>query len=213
MKPNFDLKQFIAVATRLMRHPWLFLRCHHLLIKRGLCWFADNPDLVWAKELLPLPDQDGPTPLILIVDQERIIFSFMLAKGRTGNLPAATIRRWSDLNSFREECEYLLDLPLQAILIEATIFDCIYSHVPSESCLDPFFVTVREILSALSSRLINFSPLPAEIEMLSSLESEELLGKFGARFGLAPRNPIRLWTILRGLGLALRSPFVRWSED
>ena len=43
----------------------------------------------------------------------------------------------------------------------------------------------REILSALSSRQITFSPLLPEAEMLASLDGEELLAKFGPRYGMS----------------------------
>ena len=96
--------------------------------------------------------------------------------------------------------------PLQAILVDGAIFNRLHFALVREKGLDAFFVVGREVLAALKEGGIEFSPVMPEAEMLGSLDGEELLGKFGPRYGLGLENPVRLAGAARGLGLALMSP-------
>ena len=56
MKPGLDLKQYLRVMALLLRSPILFAREAARLIFRGLDYLAGNPDLAWARKLLPPAD-------------------------------------------------------------------------------------------------------------------------------------------------------------
>jgi len=211
MRPGLDMKQVLALVVRLVRHPLLSARANSRLIQRGLCYLAENPDVAWARDILT-PGISAPdaAPLLLIADKGRVIFSLVLAKGLIGNLPKAVSRQIADIDSLRKAYETYLGLPLQAVLVDAAIIEKIQSRVTIEKDLDPFLVAGREILAAIAESWIQFSPVREEVEMLGSFDGEELLSKFGPRYGLTRRNPVRWGGVLRGLGLALISPLSRW---
>jgi len=241
MNPGLEWKQALALLGLLARRPVLWTRANLRLINRGLCYLAQNPDLAWGRYLLASSESaPGLDTLVLISDQGRPVFSLLLAKNLTGNLSTQALRTFADLDSFRDKTEAFLQRPLQAVLIEAATFERLNLKLVEEKGLDAFFIVGREILAALSERQIKFSPLMPEAEMLASLDGEELLCKFGPRFGLcinvraassfakatadksaaiplkmrAPSASAKAMTdksgALRGLGLALLSPLTRW---
>jgi hypothetical protein len=211
MSPGFNLRQAAALIALLIRKPILSTRAHLALINRGLCYLAQNPDLAWWQYFLDL-EGSGPSmdTLVLIADKGLPVFSLVLAQGLIGNLPGETLRSFRDLDSFREKIEADLDRPLQAVLIDAAIIERINSRLVREKSTDPFFVAGREILASLSEGMIRFSPIMPEAEMLASLDGEELLCKFGPRYGLSMENPARFVGVIRGLRLVLLSPVTRW---
>jgi len=213
MRPGFKLMQVSALLGLLFRRPILYARANLTLINRGLFYLAQSPDLAWWQYLLDLEDSGpGTDALVLIADQGRPVFSLVLAKGLIGNLSEDALRSFSNLDSFREKAEADLDRPLQAIMVDAAIIERINSRLVREKSRDPFFVAGREILASLSEGMIKFSPIMPEAEMLASLDGEELLCKFGPRYGLSMKNPVRFAGVIRGLGLALLSPFTRWMR-
>jgi len=210
MRPGFQLRQVTALLGLLFRRPVLSARANLRLINRGLFYLAQSPDLAWWQYLLDI-EESGPgiDTLILIEDKGRPVFSLVLAKGFSGNLSGAAISSFSGLESFREKAEADLDRPLQAIVVDAAIIERINSRLVREKSLDPFFVAGQEVLASLSEGMIKFSPIMPEAEMLASLDGEELLRKFGPRYGLSVNNPVRVGGVLRGLGLAFISPITR----
>jgi hypothetical protein len=211
MSPGLNLRQAAVLMGLLFRRPILYTRAHLALINRGLCYLAQNPDLAWWRFLLNLEEaSQGTDTLVLIVDKGRPIFSLVLAQGLTGNLPGETLRTFHDLDSFRVKVEADLNRPLQAVLIDAAIIERINWRLVREKSPDPFFVAGREILASLSEGMVKFSPIMPEAEMLASLDGEELLCKFGPRYGLNMENPVRFAGVIRGLILVLLSPITRW---
>ena len=211
MRPGFQMRQVVALLGLLFRRPILYARANLRLINRGLFYLAQSPDLAWWQYLLDL-EESGPgmDAMVLIADKGRPVFSLVLAKGFLGNLSQDSLSAFNDLDSFREKTEDDLDRPLQAIMVDAAIIKRINSKLVREKSLDPFLVAGQEILAALSEGMIKFSPVMPEAEMLSSLDGEELLCKFGPRYGLSMQNPVRFSGVIRGLGLALVSPLTRW---
>jgi hypothetical protein len=211
MTPALDLKQYLRLMALLLQSPILFARASLRLLFRGLHYLTGNPDLAWAVELLP-PAQSaaGPSVLLLIAKQGRPVFSLLVAQGRIRNLAAEALRAFGDLDSFCEQAAADLDLPLQAVMIDSALFERINSHLAVEPGHDAFFIAGREILAALADRQVSFSPALPEAEMLAALDGEELLAKFGPRFGVSIMNPVRFSAVLRGLALALLSPLTRW---
>jgi hypothetical protein len=211
MKPGLELRQALALVIRLVRNPILSARTNWRLIMRGLVYLAENPDVAWALDLIA-PNASPPEvfPLILIVDNGRVIYSLLLAQGLIGNLPDESLNQSANIEYLRKESETLFDRPLQAILVDAAIIDRIQSRVAIEKDLDSFFVAGREIVGAVADGSIKFSPLMVEVEMLASLDGEELLAKFGPRYGLHRRDSVRTGKVLKGIKLALLVPWSRW---
>jgi hypothetical protein len=193
-----------------LRRPILLARAQIRLVSRGLQYLAGNPDLAWAQELLP-PAQSaaGLALLILITKQGGPVFSLLIAKGRVRNLAAEDLRVFADLDSFRANAAAGLDSAVQAVMIDSALFERINSRLGAEPGHDAFFIAGREILAALSDGQVSFSPALAEAEMLAAQDGEELLAKFGPRFGLSVPNPVRFSGVFRGLVLALLSPLTR----
>jgi hypothetical protein len=211
MRPGFNLRQAAALIALLIRKPILYTRAHLALVNRGLCYLAQNPDLAWWRFLLNLEEaSQGTDTLILVADKGLPVFSLVLVQGLTGNLPGETLRAFRDLDAFREKIEAGLDRPLQAVLIDAAIIERINSRLVREKRLDPFFAAGREILASLSEGMIKFSPVMPEAEMLAALDGEELLCKFGPRYGLSKNNPVSFAGVIRGLRLVLLAPVTRW---
>lgn len=210
MNPGLELRQYLRLTAMLLRSPILFARANNRIICRGLFYLAENPDLAWARELLPLAGpKAGRSLLVLIASKGTPIFSLLIADGRIKNLPGQALRAFSDLDSFCEKTGAELNLSLQAVLADFAIFEQINLKLATEPGLDAFFIAGREILAALSQGQVSFSPILPEAEMLASLDGEELLAKFGPRYGVGLENPVRLAGVVRGLGLALLSPLTR----
>ena len=211
MTPGLDLKQYLRLMAVLLQRPILFARASLRLLGRGLHYLAENPDLAWARELLPpAASAAGLSVLVLIAKQGHPVFSLLVAKGRIRNLAAEALRAFGDLDSFCQMAAAGLDLPLQAIMIDSALFERINSHLATEPGHDAFFIAGREILAALADRQVSFSPALPEAEMLAALDGEELLAKFGPRFGVSLINPVCFSGVVRGLVLALLSPLTRW---
>jgi len=210
MKPGLEFRQVLRLLGLLARRPVVLARANLRLINRGLYYLAQNPDLVWSRYLLDSAGSaQGMDALILVADQGRPVFSLLLAKGLTGNLPGHALRSFRGLDSFREKNEAELQRPLQAVLVDAAVIDRLNSKLVEEKGLDAFFIAGREILEALARGMIQFSPIVHEAEIAASLDGEELLCKFGPRYGLSRENPVRVAGVIRGLGLALTAPLTR----
>lgn len=210
MTPRLDLRQYLRLMALFLESPILYARAHLRLIGRGLHYLSKNPDLAWSRELLPPAESAaGLSVLLLIAKQGRPLFSFLIAQGRFGNLPAATLSAFHDLDSICAKVAADLNAPWQAVMIESALFDRINERLAAEPDHDAFFVAGREILAALAEGQVRFSPALPEAEMLAALDGEELLAKFGPRFGLSVPNPVRFSGVVRGLALALRSPVTR----
>ncbi len=177
------MRQALRLLAVLMRHPILMLRAHLRLIARGLFYLSENPDVVRARDLMNPPESGAR---LVIEDRGEPIFSLILTSKKTDQA-----------------------MPAQEIRIDAAVFDQINSRLVAEKDRDAFFIAGREILAALSRRQIIFSPILPEAEMLASLDGEELLAKFGPRYGLSLTNPVKFYDVLSGLGLALISPVTR----
>ncbi len=209
MRPGIVPGQVVSLLAILFRRPILTARCNLRLLGRGLVYLADNPDLAWARHLITGGRPAAPGALVLIRDKGKIVFSFVASGKSAGNLPNPVLRSIDDLDSFREKIEDELDRPLQLIQVDATLIDRIRTRVVENKDLDSFFAAGREIVEGLSRGDIVFSPVILEAEVGASLDGEELLAKFGPRFGLGVSNPVRLSSLLRGLGLLVTSPLRR----
>jgi hypothetical protein len=210
MKPGFEFRQVIALFVILFQGPILTARAVLRLSGRGLNYLADNPDLVWTRYLLA---NAGPAmlsdALILIMNRGKPVFSLLVGKNLSGNLPDSELRSVRDLDSFREKMERDMKRPLQVVQLDAVILERIKTSVVNDKGLDAFFIVGREILSALAEGRIRFSPIIQEAAIGASLEGDELLCKFGPRFGLSHKSPVRLSRVMRGLGLVLAVPITR----
>jgi len=207
MKTGLDLKQYLRLLALFLKSPVLFARAQIRLISRGLQYLAVNPDLAWAAELLPPAKSVSGLPvLVLIGKQGHPVFSLLIAKGRFRNLDAEALRAFGDLDSFCERAAAGFGAPLQAVMIDSALFRRINASLAAEPGHDAFFITGREFLAALGDGRVSFSPVLPEAEMLAALDGEELLAKFGPRYGVGVENPVRFFGVVRGLGLALLSP-------
>jgi hypothetical protein len=210
MKPGIDIRQMLALIAILSRSPILGAHFISRIVCRGLVFLADNPDLAWARHLLTGGGpQIVPDTLVLIMDKGKPIFSLLSGRNLFGNLSSADLKSLADMDSFREGIEDDLKRPLQAVRIDAAIIERIKAKVVDEKELDPFFVAGREILALLSEGGIRFSPLIMEAEVGASLSGEELLRKFGPRFGLSIKNPVRFSRVMQGLYILLSAPLKR----
>jgi hypothetical protein len=210
MRPRLDFGQILAMIARLLRHPWLLLRCHGLWIQRGLVYLGANPDVVWFAELSnKQAETGGMIPVLLVKDGGKFIFSLVMVGGRLGNLPGEWLKRFSDLDSLRKECETHQGQGVQMVVVDAAIIERINAGVVADKSIDSFYRGGVEILRALADGLIEFAPAIMEVEMLAALDGEELLSKFGPRYGVARENPVRMRGVLRGLGRVLTAPVSR----
>jgi hypothetical protein len=210
IRPGFELRQALKLLALLCQRPVLYTRSNLRLINRGLFYLSESPDLAWWNLLI---DQDAAMTmdiLVVIAEKGAPVFSLLIGKGLIGGVSNDLLGSFRDLDSFREQIEAGVDRPLQAVMVDAAIINRVNSKLVAQPKVDAFFVAGSEILAALKDRMIVFSPVMPEVEMLASLNGEELLAKFGPRYGLRIGNPVRFAGVIRGLRLAIKSPVTKW---
>ncbi len=204
MRPGIQPGQLLGLIAMLVRRPLPWLNANARLIGRGLFYFSQNPDLAWAARLMADVAQ-RPDFLLLVGRGNQPVFSLLLSMRGLGNV---SLDGFEDLDSFRQKCEAGLDQPLQAVMVDAGLFDRLHAALADRK-EDAFFIAGREVLAMLAERQIRFSPVMLEAEIGASLNGSELLAKFGPRYGVGIKNPVTAFGIAKGIWFVIKSP---WTD-
>lgn len=189
MKTGFALTQWTSFLRMSVREPLRSARTNIRLAGRALTFLAENPDLLRIRSLLD-PDmpllEPGNTALI-ITSNGVPRFSFALTSQGKGNLSQDVMEKLLDNVRHRG---FAGDARL--LVVEETVFARVREAFAGAPEGDPFYLAAVSLWNCFREGLIEFHPSLAQTELAKALLPEDVLSRFGPRFGLYPqgRNPV-----------------------